>query len=110
MCPNSTGREARCLIDLVGNKAEIGWKRVNDDGIKITIFARQVGRDWKFFARERRFDQWQPIQEPPLEDWLELLEAVRRRVVRRLYQPDDEQRLRGQIRARFPEWLEAQQE
>jgi hypothetical protein len=35
---------------------------------------------------------------------------VRRRVVRRLYQPDDEQRLRGQIRARFPEWLEAQQE
>jgi hypothetical protein len=43
------------------------------------------------------------VKEPPLEDWLELLDAMQRLVNRRRYQPSDEELLRGQIRARFPE-------
>ena len=84
-------------------KAEISWKRVTDDGQKLQVYAQRVSRDWRFFAREKRFDQWQPVAEPPLEDWLMLLDAVQRMVVRRRLQPDDEERLRGRIRERFPE-------
>jgi len=43
------------------------------------------------------------VKEPPLEDWLELLDAIQRLINRRRYQPDDEERLRRQIRERFPE-------
>jgi len=43
------------------------------------------------------------VAEPPLEDWLELLDAVQRLVTRRRYQPDDEDFLRRQIRERFPD-------
>ena len=46
---------------------------------------------------------WRPVAEPPLEDWLELLDAVQRLITRRRYQPDDELRLRRMIRERFPE-------
>lgn len=84
-------------------KAEISWKRVTGDGDKIQVYARHVGRDWHFFHREKRFDQWRRVVEPPLEDWLELLEAVQRLINRRRYQPDDETSLRRQIRERFPE-------
>lgn len=83
-------------------KAEISWKRVNDDGEKLQVYAQHIGRDWKFFHREKRFDVWQAVPEPPLEDWMELLDAVQRLVNRRRYQPDDEMRLRAQIRDRFP--------
>ena len=43
------------------------------------------------------------MPEPPLEDWLELLDAVQRLITRRRYQPDDEEHLRRRIRERFPE-------
>jgi hypothetical protein len=84
-------------------KAEISWKRVTEEGEKLQVYAQRVGRDWKFFQREKRFDVWQSVKEPPLEDWLALLDAMERLVVRRRYQPDDEERLRRQIRERFPE-------
>lgn len=84
-------------------KAEISWKRVTEDGQKLQVYAQRVSRDWRFFAREKRFDRWQPVPEPPIEDWLELLDAVQRLVVRRRLQPDDEDRLRRRIRERFPE-------
>ncbi len=84
-------------------KAEISWKRDADDGVKLQVYARHVGREWKFFHREKRFDVWQPVSEPPIEDWLALLDAVRRLVNRRRYKPVDEERLCGQIRERFPE-------
>jgi hypothetical protein len=84
-------------------KAEISWKRVTDNGQKLQVYAQHVGRDWRFFAREQRFDQWQPVPEPPLEDWLMLLDAVQRMVARRRLQPDDEERVRRRIRERFPE-------
>ena len=84
-------------------KAEISWKRQTEEGEKLQVYARHVGREWKFFHREKRFDFWQPVKEPPLEDWLELLDALQRLVSRRRYQPDDETRLRRMIRERFPE-------
>ena len=84
-------------------KAEIAWKRVTEDGEKLQVYVQRVGRDWLFFHRAKRFDVWQPVKEPPLEDWLELLDAVQRLVNRRRYQPGDEALLRRQIRERFPE-------
>jgi hypothetical protein len=84
-------------------KAEISWKRVTDEGVKLQVYAQRVGREWRFFTRERRFDQWQAVEEPPLEDWLELLDAVQRLITRRRLQPDDEERLRRRIGERFPE-------
>ncbi|HEX5398875.1 MAG TPA: hypothetical protein VFY06_07495 [Verrucomicrobiae bacterium] len=76
---------------------------MTDDGQKLQIYAQHVGREWRFFHREKRFDVWQPVPEPPLEDWLALLDAVQRLITRRRYQPDDETRLRRMIRERFPE-------
>jgi len=84
-------------------KAEISWKRVTEEGTKLQVYVQRVGREWRFFHREKRFDQWQPVLEPPLEDWMELLDAVQRLVVRRRLQPDDEDRVRQYIRERFPE-------
>jgi hypothetical protein len=84
-------------------KAEISWKRVTEEGVRIQVYARHVGRDWRFFARERRYDQWQAIKEPPLEDWLELLDSVRRRINRRLLRPEEEGRVARSILERFPD-------
>jgi len=84
-------------------KAEISWKRVTDDGVKLQVYAQHVGREWRFFHREKRFDNWQPVKDPPLEDWLELLDAVRRFIPRRRYHPVDEEYLCRRIRERFPE-------
>jgi GGDEF domain-containing protein len=84
-------------------KAEISWKRVTEDGEKLQVYVQHIGREWKFFQREKRFDVWQPVKEPPLEDWMALLDAMTRLVNRRRYQPDDETLLRRQIRERFPE-------
>jgi len=84
-------------------KAEISWKRVTDDGVKLQVYVQHVGREWKFFHREKRFDVWQPVKDPPLEDWMALLDAMQRLITRRRYQPDDEVRLRKQIREQYPE-------
>ena len=84
-------------------KAEISWKRTTEDGVKLQVYAQHVGREWIFHRREKRFDRWEEMPEPPLEDWMELLDAMQRLVTRRRYQPDDEVRLRRMIRERFPE-------
>ena len=84
-------------------KAEIAWKRVTEDGEKLQVYAQHVGREYHFYQRAKRFDVWERVKEPPLEDWLELLDAVQRLITRRRYQPDDEDLLRRQIRERFPD-------
>ena len=84
-------------------KAEISWKRVTADGVRLQVYAHHVGHEWLFFARDRRFDQWQAVADPPLEDWLELLDAIQRRINRRLLRPEEEARVRNSIRERFPE-------
>jgi hypothetical protein len=84
-------------------KAEIGWKRVTDEGVPVQVYVQRVGREWLFFAREKRFDEWQAIEDPPLEDWLALLDAVQRRINRRLLRPEEEAKVKKSIRERFPE-------
>ena len=84
-------------------KAEISWKRVTEDGARLQVYAQHVGRDWRFFARERRYDQWQAVPEPPLEDWLELLDAIQRLIKRRRLRPEEEARVKKTILERFPE-------
>jgi len=84
-------------------KAEISWRRTTEEGVTLQVYAQHVGRDWRFFARERRYDQWQAIPEPPLEDWLELLDSIQRRINRRLLRPEEEALVKKSIRERFPE-------
>ena len=84
-------------------KAEISWTRVTEEGMKLQVYAQHVGRDWRFFSREKRHDQWQAIPEPPLEDWLELLDSIQRRINRRLLRPEEEDRVKKSIRERFPD-------
>jgi hypothetical protein len=84
-------------------KAEISWVRRNEEGEKLQVYAQRIGGEWFFFERSKRYDQWQPVAEPPLEDWLELLDAVRRRINRRKHQPQEETRIVKRIRESFPE-------
>lgn len=76
---------------------------MTEEGQSLQVYAQHVGRDWLFFAREKRYDRWQRVPEPPLEDWLELLDAVRRRIDRRRLRPEEEGRVKQSIRERFPE-------
>lgn len=84
-------------------KAEISWRRVTEEGEKVQVYAHHVGNQWLFYSRQKRFDQWQLQEFPPLEDWLELLDAVRRRVARRLLRPEEIGRVEKKIRELFPE-------
>ena len=84
-------------------KAEISWRRISPEGVPLQVYAQHVGRNWIFYAREKRYDRWQALANPPLEDWLELLDAVQRRINRRLLRPEEEQRVKSSIRERFPE-------
>jgi hypothetical protein len=84
-------------------KAEIGWKRTTEEGLPLQVYAQHVGNQWRFFTRERRYNQWQAVEEPPLEDWLELLDAVRRLIQRRRLRPEEEGRVAKRIRELFPD-------
>ena len=84
-------------------KSEISWKARTEEGLRREVYARKVGDQWLFFVREKRYDQWQGLPEPPLEDWSELLDAVRRKINRRLLRPEEEDRVKRMIRERFPE-------
>ena len=83
-------------------KAEVSWKRETPEGVRLQVCAQLAGCDWRFFSRERRFDQWQAMKEPPLEDWLELLDAVQRLIMRGRLQREDEDRVRRRIGELFP--------
>ena len=84
-------------------KAEISWKRATPEGATLQCYAQHVGRQWVFYRREKRFDRWQVVKDPPLEDWLALLDSVRRRINRRLLRPEEESLLTKIIAERFPE-------
>ena len=84
-------------------KAEISWKRKTDDGEKLQVYAQRVGGEWVFYQRGKRYDTWQHVPEPPLDDWLELLDAVQRLITRRRLQPEHEELVKRRIREKFPE-------
>jgi hypothetical protein len=92
-----------CQEHFIMAKAEISWRRVDDAGEKLQVCAQRVGGRWFFLTRHRRYDQWRAEAEPLLEDWLELLEAIRRRVPRRRFPPDELERVEQAIRERFPD-------
>jgi len=84
-------------------KAEISWKGKTAEGLKREVYAQRIGGEWKFFVREKRYDHWETLDYPPLEDWLELLDAVRRRIARRRSRPEEESRVKKKISELFPE-------
>ncbi len=84
-------------------RGEISWKRQSPEGERVEVYAHHVGDRWNFYIRQRRFDRWEDLEKPPLEDWLELLDGIRRRVARRLLRPEEIQRVEKAIRERFPE-------
>ena len=84
-------------------KAEISWKSKSEEGVKREVYVHCVGQEWKFFEREKRYDEWQPLKQPLLDDYVELLDAVKRRIARRLLRPEEEQRVKKLIRESYPE-------
>ena len=84
-------------------KAEISWKRRGPDGQRMEYYAQHVGDRWIFYHRERRVGIWTEMEHPPLEDWLELLDAIRRRAARRLLRPEEVDRVAKRIHELFPE-------
>lgn len=86
----------------MGAKAEISWNGRTAEGLKRQVYARRVGTRWLFYEREKRYDCWQPLDPAPLEDWLELLDAVRRRAARRLLRPEEAERVARRIGELFP--------
>lgn len=83
-------------------KGEISWKGRTPEGVKREVNARRSGGEWKFYVREKRYDQWQLLPRPPIEDWLELLDGVQRRIARRLLRPEEEAHVKKIISERFP--------
>ena len=86
----------------MANKGEIGWKRRNEDGEKIQICARKTGNRWLFRIRAQKFDNWADYNNPELEDWMELLDSVRRRIQRNLIPEIEEDRLISTIKENYP--------
>jgi hypothetical protein len=84
-------------------KAEISWKRETEEGERLQVYVHHVGDRWIFYQRAKRFEDWQENENPPLEDWIELLDAVRRRIQRRLLRPEEENRVTKRIRELFPD-------
>jgi hypothetical protein len=84
-------------------RAEISWKKRTEEGEKREVYAKHVGDQWIFHEREKRFDDWERLPQPSLEDWLELLDGVRRRIGRRLLRPEEEERVIKAIRLRYPD-------
>jgi len=84
-------------------KGDISWTRRTHDGERVEVNVRHVGDRWIFHSRERRPEQWQEVAEPPLEDWLELLDGVKRRVGRGLIRTQEIERLQKLILEKFPD-------
>ena len=81
-------------------RRDISWTRRNDAGERVEIYVEQMGDRWIFHSRSRRPDKWQVVADPPLEDWLELLDAVERRIGRGLLKPIEADRIRKIIEMR----------
>jgi hypothetical protein len=84
-------------------RAEVSWKKKNEDGEKREVYAKHIGNRWVFFAREKRYDEWSELTKPTLDDWTELLDGVRRRINRRLLRPEEEERVLNLIRLQYPD-------
>lgn len=86
----------------MAKKGEISWKGRTAEGDRREVYAKHKGDRWSFFVRGKRNDQWRPLEDPPLDDWLELLDGVQRRIQRQLVRPEEEERVKTTIRKRHP--------
>ena len=59
-------------------KSGITWKYTAPDGEERQASAERVAGRWVFRSRVGRYDQWELNRSPSLEDWLALLEEIRR--------------------------------
>jgi len=84
-------------------RAEITWKRRSPEGENVQVKARHFGEQWTFFVRGARHEQWQPLEQPPLEDWVTLLDGVRRRLGRGFLRREELTKLERTLRERFPD-------
>ena len=84
-------------------KSDISWRRLSPEGEKVEVYAHHLGDQWKFFTRGGRSDQWRAVVSPPLEDWLALLDGIRRRIGRGSLRPEETGRVERAIRERFPD-------
>ncbi len=57
---------------------------------------------WIFYVQQGRYEQWRVLDNPPLPDWQEMLDAVERRASRHLLRSEDVKQLRKTILQRFP--------
>jgi hypothetical protein len=87
----------------MSGRGVISWKTRTSEGERREVYAKRIGRAWNFHERVGRFEEWQPVPDPTLEDWLELLNGVQRRVPRRLMPPDEPKRVRRLIQRQYPE-------
>ncbi len=83
-------------------RAEIIWKRRSPEGETVQVRARHFAHQWEFSSREARYDQWKPLEKPPLEDWLTLLDGVKRRLGRGSVRSAEVTQIERIIRERFP--------
>jgi hypothetical protein len=84
-------------------KGEISWKGKFEDGRKRQVYAKRIGREWTFYEREGRFDPWDVVENPPLDDWMDLLNGVERRIPRRLISETELPKLQQIIKEKHPE-------
>lgn len=84
-------------------RTDISWVRTDADGEKLEIRAHQIGMRWDFFCRPGRHHHWEILATPPLDDWLTVLDGVRRRAQRRQYGPEEAGKVEALIRKRFPQ-------
>lgn len=81
---------------------DIEWVREDSDGEKIEVKAHQIRARWDFYWRPGRHYHWDKLEEPSLEDWLEVFDGVRRRAQRRQYPLDEAAKVAALIREKFP--------
>ena len=60
-------------------KGEISWNKTNHEGKKFQVYAHRIGDQWSFFFRPKRFDEWEQMNQPPLEDCMESVQLRPRR-------------------------------
>ncbi len=84
-------------------KNDISWKRRTPDGERVEVYAHHVGDAWNFYTRGGRYDKWRFTPQPPLEDWLALLDGAERLIARDRMRPENADCLRRTIRERFPD-------
>lgn len=85
----------------MAGRGEIKWKLRDADGHRYELRAQLRGGEWRFWIRLGRFDSWKPHPNPSKEDWFRLLDAVERRVTRRLIPEETLAKLRRLIRELF---------